>query len=397
MQRVLRTRLRRLSAGNGSRLTFSASDLPIPDRRAPKSRWAVSVSVTYRNADPAHTTATIRAAPALPVMRVLADFGVDPAAFLTEAGWPPDAFDDPERVVAYPEVGRLLAVAAARTGCQHLGLLVGREGGLQSLGALGFAVRHAADVRSALGLLVQHFAQHDRGGVVIFSEHGAAAGLTYRIAVPAVPGSQHIGDVAMAIGFQMMQAICGPSFRPEEISLARHRPSNIRPYLTQFGRVVRFDAEDPTLNFAGEWLDRPVAGADPELQRLILHLIGESERERKCDPGEDVRRVLAGMLGRGTARQEAVALSFGVSSRTLHRRLAVIGASFRSLLDGVRCEMARRLLEDTGLPVGEVALALDYSETSAFSRSFKRRFGCSPTAWRQQHAAAVCAAPDVRS
>lgn len=134
-------------------------------------------------------------------------------------------------------------------------------------------------------------------------------------------------------------------------------------------------------------LDRPIGGADPEFQRLLLHLLDGPGTDRKCDPGEDVRRRLSGMLGRGATRQETVAHSFGISSRTLHRRLAAIGSSFRSLLDGVRCDMARRLLEDTGLPVGEVALVLDYSEVSAFSRSFKRHFGCSPAAWRLQHRA----------
>ena len=53
-----------------------------------------------------------------------------------------------------------------------------------------------------------------------------------------------------------------------------------------------------------------------------------------------------------------------------------------SLLDEVRCETACRLLENTTLPVAQVALMLGYSEVSAFARSFKRRLACGPGAWR---------------
>jgi AraC-like DNA-binding protein len=72
-----------------------------------------------------------------------------------------------------------------------------------------------------------------------------------------------------------------------------------------------------------------------------------------------------------------------MSSSTLHRRLGALGTGFRDLLDEVRFEMACRLLESTAAPVAQVATLLDYSETSAFTRSFKRRLGCGPAAWRE--------------
>ena len=109
-------------------------------------------------------------APVLPLVRVLRDLGCDPASVLAGAGWSSALLDDPDAMVPYVAIGRLVAVAAARTGCEHIGLLIGQQGGPQSLGTLGFAVRHASGVRSALHLLVRYFAQHDRGGIVTLSE-----------------------------------------------------------------------------------------------------------------------------------------------------------------------------------------------------------------------------------
>jgi len=47
----------------------------------------------------------------------------------------------------------------------------------------------------------------------------------------------------------------------------------------------------------------------------------------------------------------------------------------------IRFEIARQLLENTELPLGEIA-ALGYSEASAFTHTFRRRSGETPTAWR---------------
>ncbi len=41
-------------------------------------------------------------------------------------------------------------------------------------------------------------------------------------------------------------------------------------------------------------------------------------------------------------------------------------------------EIARQLLEDTEVPLGQITAALGYSETSAFTRAFRRWSGPNP-------------------
>ena len=328
------------------------------------------------------TAGTIRAAPALALIKVLDDLGVDAASIAAEAGWSPAMLDDPDKPVPFVAVGRLVAVAAIRTGCDHIGLLVGQKAGPAVLGTVGFATRHALDVRSALRLLTQHFGHHDRGAVVTFAQSDTVATLGYRICHPALPGGDHITDASLAIGFELMKALCGPQWQPLETAFSHRRPADPRPYHALFGKSVRFDAGESALSFPARWLDGKISGADPELRRVLLGTIRTKEDAREADLRDDVRRVLSGMIGSGTANQAAVARGFGMSSSTLHRRLAGLGTSFRNLLDEVRLEMACRLLESTAAPVAQVATMLDYSETSAFTRSFKRRLGCGPAAWR---------------
>ena len=76
------------------------------------------------------------------------------------------------------------------------------------------------------------------------------------------------------------------------------------------------------------------------------------------------------------------------TSRTLHRRLAEHGTSFRQLLDSVRLDLARAYLGETELPVTEIGFLIGFADLSSFSRAFKRWTGPSPAEFRAAKLAA---------
>jgi AraC-like DNA-binding protein len=62
---------------------------------------------------------------------------------------------------------------------------------------------------------------------------------------------------------------------------------------------------------------------------------------------------------------------------------ALAGASFRLILDDVRSDIARALLQDRSLSIADIAFFLQYSEPAAFHRSFGRWTGLTPHAFRE--------------
>ena len=80
-------------------------------------------------------------------------------------------------------------------------------------------------------------------------------------------------------------------------------------------------------------------------------------------------------------------------SRAVHRPLAEIsravhretGSTFKELLQKKRFREAAALLQNTSLPVSDVAYAVGYSNTSYFHRIFKEQFGMTPRAYRLSH------------
>ena len=98
-----------------------------------------------------------------------------------------------------------------------------------------------------------------------------------------------------------------------------------------------------------------------------------------------MRGILRSGVLSGRASADKVASLLSMHSRTMHRHLTAAGTNFRALLDECRYEIARQMLEDTDQDVGQIAYMLDYADTSAFARAFRRWSGTTPSGWRTRH------------
>lgn len=75
----------------------------------------------------------------------------------------------------------------------------------------------------------------------------------------------------------------------------------------------------------------------------------------------------------------AVAQSLSMNVRTLQRRLAEDGQSFRHLLDDCRRQLAEADLSKREHSVAEISRRLGYSDPAHFVRAFRRWTGEAPT------------------
>ena len=119
---------------------------------------------------------------------------------------------------------------------------------------------------------------------------------------------------------------------------------------------------------------------------MVRALLEERIRQMKGDPQseftDDIRRLLRTRLTGHDCSADTIAHLFAMHRRTLSRRLKDSGKGYRTITGETRFEIARQLLQDTRVPLGEIAAALGYSEASAFARAFRRWSGHTPTEWR---------------
>ena len=164
--------------------------------------------------------------------------------------------------------------------------------------------------------------------------------------------------------------------------MSRPAPPDPRPYRRIFCAPLRFGAAQSAIVFDANWLDHPVPAADPLLFRHLQREAEQQHWQTEADLATVLRRVLRSLLLAQQCSAPQAASRLCLHPRTLHRRLRALGTNFQRELDSVRYAVAKEFLTDTGMPLAKIAEALDYADTSAFNRAFKRWSGMPPARWR---------------
>lgn len=106
-----------------------------------------------------------------------------------------------------------------------------------------------------------------------------------------------------------------------------------------------------------------------------------------ADPGlpRRIRQIIEDRLDDATLSVDELALAVGLSRSQLHRRLVKAGdESPGRLIRHVRLRRAAELLLDTDRPVSRIAASVGYEDPAHFTRGFKRRYGVTPSGYRDE-------------
>jgi len=198
-------------------------------------------------------------------------------------------------------------------------------------------------------------------------------------------GERLADEAAVAMFLRSLRLLAGREFPALEASFSHEGPLDRSAHETFFGCAVEFGGD-----YSGVWLDEatiativpptPTPGLAAYLAEQAEGLVGHVDR----DGGilGQTRAAIARDLANGFVGMPAIARTLGMHPRTLRRSLEAEGASFATLVDELRREQAVRLLRSSQLSITEIGLMLGFSETSAFTRAFRRWFGESPRTFR---------------
>jgi AraC-like DNA-binding protein len=298
------------------------------------------------------------------------------------------ALGDPDTRFDYRSIKRLWQSAIETTGDPTLPLRAARRVQAGDFGLLTYIAAASRDSRSAFETLRELLplmsmladigldASNERPIVRYHWNPG------FEIAVPT-------REYAVGTIVQTSRAVGSHSWGPEEAWFAYPPPDHADDYQRILGVPVHFDASHDAVVFSASMLDDPNPASDPALVQALEH--HAQELLAKLPLGDDlqsrVRHTIASLLLSG-ASAEAVAGTLRMSVRNLRRRLEAENTSYKHILDEVRCELAQRYLAQQQRGVEEVALALGFSDGSAFHKAFRRWTGESPTEFARNHSRA---------
>ena len=194
-------------------------------------------------------------------------------------------------------------------------------------------------------------------------------------------------EFALAMALKLARDSTGADITPVRVCFTHPAPDDTAEHRRFFHERVRFAAGSSSMSLRASDAARPMREADAALagiiRRRLENALGDRDRASAGDMSTRVRRILVERLGQSVLTLDEVATTLAVSRRTLTRRLAEERASFRHILDEVRRDFARALLQDRSLSIGDIAFFLQYSEPAAFHRSFRRWTGQTPQAFRE--------------
>lgn len=285
----------------------------------------------------------------------------------------------------YNEFKRLLKRAVALTGEPGLGFHIGLQMKISCHGLIGYAAMIARNVREALEI-GQNFIQLQSSTIRLRLEE--ADGIAHLHVDQPMPGYPlgEIGSMFIMLGLATMgEAITGQRLTgTAAVSFAR--PAYFDRFEHLLPGTVSFEQSCHRLSFDAVYLDMPLVMADPVAARMAreqckqaLHAMAGSGslvslvRELACDETM------------GFCQMDQVADRLHMSERTLQRQLAQAGTSFSVIIDELRHQRALLMLRRNELGLDYIADQLGYTDTTNFSRAFKRWTGMAPSQFRHSN------------
>jgi AraC-like DNA-binding protein len=293
--------------------------------------------------------------------------------------------EDPSIRVPEAMTERAWGLAASLTGDDALGIHVAESLPRGALDLVEYALRSSPSLAKGLHRLARYgrlvsdrvaTRTHRRDDSILFLVHDTAS-------TPLHPART---EFALAVALKLLRDSAGVDITPVRVSFAHAAPGDVAEHQRFFHGRVRFAAGSSSMSLSGADGARPMRQADEALagiiRRRLENALGDRDRASAGKMSTRVRRLLVEHLGQSVLTLDAVASALAVSRRTLTRRLAEEDESFRHILDAVRRDFARALLQDRSLSIGDIAFFLQYSAPAAFHRSFRRWTGGTPQAFR---------------
>ncbi|WP_196140757.1 AraC family transcriptional regulator [Aliikangiella sp. G2MR2-5] len=281
---------------------------------------------------------------------------------------------------------QVFEVIATNFNCPTLGLEFGAQIGAKAFNLLGYLTMSAQTLGDAARALQKYNRLvSDMGDSNIHFEN--RIGFAEWQPVSEIQKfSFHVVDAVLAGWCSFSRQIVEKQVPLVRVELKHNNEKFRAKYEQVFACQVEFSAKHSQLVFERQWLDLPIAQSQRAVYQAMIKqadlAIAKIEAGTFPD-NEYIINAIIECLPAGDFGIRAMASRFGVSERTLQRKLSRQAVTFRELQDKARHKLAIRLLDNNELPHATIAGLLGFAEQSAFIRAFKRWQGVTPRRYQK--------------
>lgn len=291
---------------------------------------------------------------------------------------------DPDQMLPYANVLRLLEDSANRSGQESFGLLMAQSRTLADYGEVGLMMSHQATLRDALAVAIEYGNLINRHFALSIEGRGKLTFLHEEtLADSSLPKRQAV-ELSTALVYQTCVSMLGPHWRPRAVTFTHARPSSTAVHDHMFRSKVEFDADFNGILCDTADLDAPNPKADPHLAAIAKRFMAQAPAVGQEELLFNLRKAMYLLLPSGKAKVKQIAPSLGMSVRTLQRQLDEKGLTFTDIVNSVRRELVYGHLSNRRNSIERVSTMLGYTKPTSFARWFSSEYGLSPKAWRNK-------------
>jgi AraC-like DNA-binding protein len=322
------------------------------------------------------------------LVRRLDKAGLDAKAFLRGRGIDPALLEQEDARVPLSLLPGIWDEGAASTKDPLFALHAASEVEDDSFGLFSYVAITSETWEKALQRVCKYFQLVSEVGCYETWVAADRATLSFVPVSPNVLRSPQLCDFLLGVPFAYASRVV-PGFQLVEVLLPYAAPAGDSGHERFFGAPVRFSAPGLAMTFPTALLSAPLRKGDSRLAAMLedfardkLALLPDAR-----DPLGQVRQVVREAVRAGEFSLEGAARRLHVTPRSLQRKLADAGSSFKKEVDEARRQLAVTLVVQPQLSLHEIAFLLGFSEPAPFHRAFRRWTGSTPGNYRAGHQA----------
>ncbi len=328
---------------------------------------------------------TISARAVVPMLAGLRAHGVDPGAFLRDLDLQESLALDPEARLPIAKLDAMWHEAAVRARDDDFGLHTAGGVEAEHFGIVSLLALSSPTWGDGLARVCRFFKIFSDASSYRLEREGPIASITAEQRVLGPAPVRHRVEFTIGTVFRYSKAHVIEPWRAVEVFFEHQAPADTRAHARFFDAPLRFAAGESGFRVPAATLASPLRARDTELacalDRLATKLLEDARAPLSIATLVEEKLARKGSFVESSMSE--IARSLSMSARTLQRKLAAEGTSFRDVCDVTRHKTALYLLRQGELSTSEIAFALGFSEPAAFHRAFRRWTGQTPQAYRR--------------
>lgn len=280
---------------------------------------------------------------------------------------------------------KLFNWAASYTQKKNLGLLLAQKIDFREFGVFGYILLNSSNMEE-LCINFQTYQSIFMTGIgYTFTHENNIFEVIANYPTDVSPFDYQVAEFSLALFNQFIKRKLLSQISPLQVSFRHKKTAGDYFYKDVFGIECLFEQPQNSIKFEAKIKDISFDNSDPKLKAIVKEYGNNllTLKPQHHDIVSLVRIIIAHKIPNQDFTIESICEELNIHSRTLHRKLKQHNTSYKLIKDEVILELAKDALLNSNDSVAQIAQHLQFSESSAFIRYFKRIMKISPTQFRK--------------